>query len=212
MTKLYLIRHGESEANRHRLFAGHSNFDLTELGRRQAQCAADWLDGVPVDRIAASDLLRAYNTAVPLSERRQIPIEPCQNLREISAGAWEGVPFTEIEEKYTADFAVWRTDIGRARCTDGETVRHLGERVLTAITKLAEEADGQTVVIATHATPIRTLLSLWQTGDVLAMKDIPWVPNASITAVRYENGVFTPEIIGSTDHLDGLLTKLPTNV
>lgn len=212
MTKLYLIRHGQSEANHKRLFAGHSNFDLTDLGRRQACCTADWFDGVPVDRIVASDLFRAYNTAVPLSEKRQIPIEPCEDLREVFAGAWEGVSFAEIEEKYTADYTVWRTDIGNAHCTGGETVRHLGERVLAAITKLAEESDGQSVVIATHATPIRALLSLWQTGDVLAMKDIPWVPNASVTAVRYEDGVFTPDIIGSTDHLQGLLTKLPTNV
>lgn len=212
MTKLYLIRHGESEANRHRLFAGHSNFNLTDTGRLQAVCAADWFAGTHIDRIVASDLMRAYNTAVPLSEKRKIPVEPCADFREISAGAWEGISFTEIEEKYPADFSVWRTDIGHARCTDGESVRHLGERVLAAITKIAQESDGQTVVIATHATPIRTLLSLWQTGDVLAMKDIPWVPNASITAVRYENGVFTPEMIGATDHLEGLLTKLPTNV
>ena len=40
MTKLYLIRHGESEANRHALFAGHSNFDLTDVGHRQAACQA----------------------------------------------------------------------------------------------------------------------------------------------------------------------------
>lgn len=212
MTKLYLIRHGESEANRQRLFAGHSNFDLTDTGRRQARCAADWFEGVPVDRIVASDLLRAYHTAVPLAEKRRITIEPSQDFREIFAGVWEGVSFSEIEEKYCADYDVWRTDIGNARCTDGETVRHLGERVLAAVTKLAQETDGGSVVIATHATPIRALLSLWQTGDVLAMKDIPWVPNASITAVRYENGVFTPEKIGSVDHLQGLLTKLPTNV
>ena len=55
---------------------------------------------------------------MPLSQRRQISIEPCGDLREISAGAWEDVPFSEIEEKYTADFNVWRTDIGNARCTD----------------------------------------------------------------------------------------------
>lgn len=212
MTKLYLIRHGESEANHKRLFAGHSNFDLTDLGRRQARCAADWFDGVPVDRIVASDLLRAFNTAAPLSEKRQIATEPCADFREIFAGEWEGVSFSEIEKKHPTDYAVWRTDIGNAHCTGGETVRHLGQRVLAAITKLAEESDGQSVVIATHATPIRVLLSLWQTGDVLAMKEISWVSNASITAVRYENGIFTPESIGATNHLQDLLTKLPTNV
>ena len=212
MTKLYLIRHGQSEANLSRLFAGHSDFLLTETGRMQAERVAEWFTDKPVDFIAASDLLRAYHTAVPLAQGRGMTVTPMQALREVYAGRWEGMAFTAIEETYAADYAVWKNDIGRAVCTEGESVRHLGQRVLAAVTELAQAHDGRSAVIATHATPIRTLLSLWQTGDVLAMKDIPWVPNASITEVRYENGVFTPEKIGMTDHLDGLVTKLPTNV
>lgn len=212
MTKLYLIRHGESEANRRRLFAGQSNFDLTETGHRQAAGAASFFKDIRVDKIIASDLLRAYHTAVPLSEERGLVIEKNENFREIFAGKWEGAAFDEIEEKYPVDYGVWRTDIGCACCTGGESVCHLGERVLAAITKAAIENDGKNVVIATHATPIRALLSLWQAGDVAAMKDIPWVPNASVTSVTYENGAFTVDRIGETDHLAGLLTKLPANV
>ncbi len=212
MTKLYLIRHGESEANRLRRFAGNYDVDLTELGYRQASRIPSAFDGVQIDAIFASDLKRAYNTAVPLAEARGIEIKKNPDFREICAGAWEGALFDEILEKHASDYAVWKTDIANAVCTGGESVAHLAERVLAAITKIAEEYSGKTVVIATHATPIRTLVTRWKTGELRNMKDFPWVPNASVTRVAYADGTFTLEEIGYTGHLDGMLTSLPASV
>ncbi len=212
MTKLYFIRHGESEANRQRRFAGNYDVDLTELGYSQAAHIPFAFTDVRIDAVFASDLKRAYQTAVPLAESRGLEIIKAPDFREIRAGAWEGALFDEIMQKHSAEYAVWKTDIGRAVCTDGESVAHLAERVLAAAEKIAREYDGKTVVIATHATPIRALSTLWTTGDLSSMKDVAWVPNASVTRVSFENGVFTSEEIGSTGHLDGLLTRLPANV
>ncbi len=212
MTKLYLIRHGESQANCQRRFAGNYDIDLTELGYAQAVRIPPVFDGVPIDAIFASDLQRAYHTAVPLAESRGMQIIKAPDFREIYAGEWEGATFDEITERYAEDYAVWKNDIGRAVCTGGESVAHLAERVLAAITKIARGYDGKTVVIATHATPIRSLVTRWQTGDLSEMKNIPWVPNASVTRVSFDNGIFTIEEIGYTGHLDGMLTKLPANV
>ena len=212
MTKLYFIRHGESEANREKRFAGNYDVDLTELGYRQAAHIPSAFAGVHIDAIFASDLKRAYQTAVPLAESRGMEIIKAPDFRELHAGAWEGALFDEIMKKHSAAYAVWKTDIGRAVCTDGESVAHLADRVLAAAEKIAQEYDGKTVVIATHATPIRTLTTLWTAGDLSAMKDVPWVPNASVTRVCYADGRFALEETGSTNHLDGLLTHLPANV
>ncbi|MBR2848751.1 MAG: histidine phosphatase family protein [Clostridia bacterium] len=212
MTKLYLIRHGESEANRARLFAGNFDIDLTELGYAQAEHIPEYFREIHIDAIFASDLKRAYHTACPLAKARNLPVVKEPSFREISAGAWEGVHFDTIMEKYKEDYTVWREDIGRAVCTNGESVLQLSRRVSAAITRIAEENDGKTVVIATHATPIRSLISLWATGSLRDMKEYKWVPNASITEASYENGVFTLENIGITEHLEGLLTKLPPTV
>lgn len=212
MTKLYLIRHGESEANRLRRFAGNYDIDLTDLGYSQAARIPAVFDGVQIDAIFASDLKRAYYTAVPLADERKMDIIKAPDFREIRAGKWEGALFDEIMENYGEDYAVWKNDIGHAVCTDGESVAHLAERVLYAITNIARDYDGKTVVIATHATPIRTLVTLWKTGDLENMKEIAWVPNASVTSVSFENGVFTLGEIGNTEHLDGMLTRLPANV
>lgn len=212
MTKLYLIRHGESQANLSRSFAGSYNIDLTEKGKEQAERVPLYFVDKQVDCIFSSDLLRAYNTALPLAKERGIDIIKCRALREISAGQWEARTFAEIMEKYAEDYDVWLHDIGKARCTGGESSAELGARVYAAIARIVRENEGKTVVITTHATPIRAMVALLKTGSVDGMKDFPWVPNASVTEITYADGMFTLDGIGCTDHLDGLLTKLPTNV
>ena len=68
-TRLYMIRHGQSEGNLKNLFLGHTDMDLTELGHLQAEMAAEYLATVPVDVIYASDLKRAFHTALHTSEK-----------------------------------------------------------------------------------------------------------------------------------------------
>ena len=212
MTQLYLIRHGESEANHQRVFAGNYNIDLTELGYRQAAKIPAYFKGIHIDAIFASDLLRAYHTACPLAEERGIDIVKETALREISAGAWEGQKFDWIMETHAADYTVWRNDIGNAVCTGGESVLQVSKRVLSAIEKIAKAYDGKSVVLATHATPIRSMISLWETGSLAGMQAYKWVPNASVTSVTYDEGKFTVREIGCTEHLLDLLTELPPNV
>jgi broad specificity phosphatase PhoE len=108
MTKLVLIRHGQSMANATNRFAGHSDFDLSDLGRHQAELAAEYIaKHFKIDAIYASDLLRAYNTAVPSSGLLGLSIEPRKGLREIFAGKWESMSFEDIQKTYTADFDTW---------------------------------------------------------------------------------------------------------
>ena len=89
-THLYLIRHGESEANKIDAFAGHSQFNLTAQGRAQAEKAAEYLSTLHVDAIYSSDLPRAFQTAQPTAERLGMTVVKREQLREIEAGEWEG--------------------------------------------------------------------------------------------------------------------------
>lgn len=213
MTKFILVRHGQSEANRLGLFAGHSDFPLSDLGLLQAEKTAEYiLAHHTVDVIYSSDLKRAYSTALPVSKRTGIEIIPDTRLREIFAGEWESMPFSEIAEKFPEDRTLWKNDIANSRPTDGESVRELADRILTRLTEIGEENCGKTVLITFHATPIRSVQALWQTGDLGYMKEIDWVPNASVTVAEYENGKFTLTLVGEDEHLSSLSTKLPPTV
>ena len=212
MTKFIMIRHGHSMANSRKEFGGQCDYALSDLGRLQAEKCAEALKNEKIDAVYASDLKRAYDTAVPVAERQELPIVLHKGLREIFAGDWEGKLFDELCVKYEADYTVWRTDIGRARCTGGESVAELSERVLKALSDIAKDNEGKTVCIATHATPIRAVCAAASGLDACEMAKIPWVSNASISVFEYDGGVLRAVEVDNARHLGDLKTNLPANV
>lgn len=213
MTKLLLIRHGESQANRNKIFAGHYDTDLQDTGVLQAQLTAQYIaENFNVDKVYASDLKRAFKTGKALADATNTELIATAELREINAGKWEGMVFDEIPKVYTKDFDMWYTDIGNARCTDGESVAELGERIMGILTKIASENEGKTIGIATHATPIRVMQTLVQTGDLNDMANVPWVSNASVSVFNYDSGIWSVESISIDEHLGNIRTAPPKEV
>lgn len=212
MTTIYLIRHGESTSNVHKTFTGQQDAPLTALGHKQADCISRYFLGIHIDRIYASDLSRAYETAVPLSKVSRVPIEKNAAFREINGGKWEYEKFTELTDLYPEDYACWRYDLCNARPTGGESIREICKRTTEAVDGIAYAHPGETVVIATHAVPIRVMLSKWLTGGIEEIDKTAWVPNASITKVEYKDGVYTPLEIGITSHLADMITNLPDKI
>ena len=156
MTKLLLIRHGESEANNKGLFAGQYDAPLVAKGIEQAEKTAEYIvEKYAPAKIYASDLKRAYCTAIPISKRIGVEIITNQGLREIYAGKWQKMAFDDLEKEFSDDYGLWLNDIGNACCSGGESVKALGERVMATLTAIAKENYGETIAVATHATPIR---------------------------------------------------------
>lgn len=213
MTTILMVRHGESEANRNKVFAGNLDADLQHRGEKQAQKTAEFIANTyKVDKIYASDLKRAFKTGKALADLVSVEIVPDCRLREINAGKWEGETFDDLEKKYPEEYTTWRTDLGNARCTEGESTRELGERILAILTEIAEQNDGKTVVIATHATPVRAMQTHCIYGGFGRMQDVKWVSNASVSEFFFENGKFSCGKISQDEHLCDLRTVLAANV
>lgn len=212
MTKLLLIRHGESEANHNAFFAGQYDARLMPKGMEQAEKTAKYIvEKYHPVRIYASDLTRAYDTARPVAGLLAADIITDQRIREIYAGKWQKMRFDDLEKTYPEDYAVWLKDIGNACCSGGESVKQLSIRVMEALTDIAKENDGRTVAVATHATPIRAAQTVIQYGDIGCMKNVPWVSNGSVTVLEY-NGEWKCVSISEDDHLGGDKTSFPANV
>lgn len=211
-TTLILVRHGYSVSNDQKYFTGGMDIPLTETGKLQAEKCAAYLKDIPADFIYSSDLSRAMDTAKPISEALNLPIIPDSALREISAGLWEGEYFTELEKRFPESYRTWKENIGLAVCDGGESVKAFSDRILKGVTAIAERHPGKTIVIATHATPIRVLCTVASGLPIEKMAEIPWVKNASINIFEYESGAFTIVRKDLTDHLGDLKTALPKNV
>lgn len=210
MTRLILIRHGQSLANASDLFAGHSDFDLSDFGKLQASLAATYLQQHErIDAIYSSDLLRAYHTACPIGEAFGLPVQKDTTLREIFAGEWEAMAFSDIAVQYPEAFGVWRQDYSHACPVGGESTAEVYRRVVPHIRALAEANDGKCLLIATHATVVRAFdahargLGAEETGK------ISFSHNASINIYTYNEGKVEVVESNITRHLGDHVTVLP---
>ncbi len=207
MTRLVITRHGQSIANAEHRFAGHSDFDLSELGYAQAELVANYIcthESPTV--IYSSDLLRAYHTAVPTAKRLGLEVIPTEELREIFAGEWEGMTTEEIAEKYTHDFDIWRNDYANSRCTGGESTAEVYHRILKTVSRLAEKHDGCTIMLSTHATVVRALCTAALGLSAEHAGEIPFTHNASVNIFEYESGKLTPIATDIIEHLGDLVS------
>ena len=212
-TTILLVRHGQSEANLEGVFAGHTGHPLTPLGHEQAERAAKYIkETYAVDTVYSSDLPRAFQTADHIARAFSLPVITNAQFREINGGAWENVPYSELLKVFPEDFGLWSRDIGNATCTDGEAVLSVANRVYQAMIDVAEANPGKCIVVASHATPIRS--SLWKISgrDVSAMQSSTWVGNCGISELLYEGGTLKLVKENYTGHLVGVETNLPKDV
>ncbi len=213
MTKLLLIRHGQSTANLNDLFAGFSNFDLTELGYLQARKTAEFVrQNYSPSEVLSSDLDRAYHTGEQVSKLLGIPITKNKNLREIYAGKWEGAKFSDLPSDYPDEYKCWTENIGCFTCPEGESIAQLYERIVGEITRIATDNPGKTVVVATHATPIRVFMTYCKKLSLSMMHEVKWASNASVTEVDFNDGIFTVIKEDICEHLKEFATHLPDSI
>lgn len=207
-TTLLLIRHGESEANREAYFAGQIDAELVENGICQAMTSAQFVkENYDVSAIYSSDLQRAYRTAECFSEVLGLDIIKETGLREINGGDFQGKQHAQLPELFPREYGnVWLHNIGNAKCPNGESVAELGQRVITTLEKIANENPGKTILISTHATPIRATQCIVENGSVENMENTPWASNASVTEITYEDGKWELIRASIDDHLKDLKT------
>lgn len=213
MTRLIFIRHGQSLANQQNRFAGQTDVPLTELGMAQAERAAEYiLKREKIDKIYSSDLRRAYDTALPVSRLTGLPINSVTGLREICAGVWEGRLVSEIMIEYEKEFYAWRNDYSNARCPGGESVEEVYGRVVTCVKQIARENDGLTLLLTSHASPIRAVDCNSRGWGWERMSDVPFVNNSAISIFEYDSDTNSISLIERDiiEHLDpSMITFIP---
>lgn len=210
--RIFFVRHGQSIGNLVGRFLGITDLNISELGHKQAERTAHFLNKENIDALYSSDLIRAYNTAVPLAKLKGLDIIKDKGLREIVAGEWENTPFDELVERYTDEYAkTWINDIGFAKPVGGESVAELSDRVYDTVKRIAEQNNGKTVAIFTHATPIRAFFCKIYGKTLAEMKNVPWATNASVSEAVFENGVFKPIRYSYDEFMGEISTGLPKN-
>lgn len=212
MTDIYLVRHGESEGNHSNIFTGQYEVPLTDTGKLQAAKTAEYLSNVKFDAVYSSDLSRAFDTAKFIAEKQGLTVIARKELREICVGEWEGVPFDTVVKKYPDTFKRWREKMYDSCAEGGESMRELNERILTEVTRIAENHDGKSVAVVSHGTPIRVLICKAKGLPFEEIGSLGWVSNASVTHIQFDKNAFKLVSVDYDEHLLGMKTRLSNGI
>jgi len=158
LTRLLLVRHGDTEFNSSRRFMGHSDIELSPDGRRQIERLRDYLTGDSIEAAYASDLRRTMTTAAILAGGRDLQVIPCPELRELNYGLCEGLTFGEIGRDYP-DVAKQCIDFSPAlEFPQGETFHAFAARVVRFLQRVKDDGRNGPVLVVSHNGPIKVLI------------------------------------------------------
>jgi broad specificity phosphatase PhoE len=206
VTNVLLIRHGQSQGNAERRFGGHTSTPLSALGRDQAQTTALTLKSESITVIYSSDLVRAIETAKPLSNLTGLPVNGTTAFRERDVGVMEGLTFEDAAQQHPEQYAaLLRRDFEHV-LAGGESYRQLLDRARQKLDQIIEEHRGGRIAVFSHTGTICILaLHLMGALDAPELKPV-WISSANCGITRFElrdDGFVRVLMINDTRHLLG---------
>lgn len=203
MTKIYLVRHCESEGNKKRIFQGRHNTDISEKGAKQLACLAERFKDVGLDKIYSSSLLRARKTALAIAERKGMTVETDDAFIEINLGELDGNPWDFIFDNNPDLKYAWYNEPYNFAPPGGETMKQIYTRAKNGLKKLvdAPENKDKTILIATHGCCLRNLLCYVMFDDIKRLGEVPGSSNTGVTLLLCDENGIKIDCQGDVSHL-----------
>ncbi|MBD0692615.1 bifunctional RNase H/acid phosphatase [Streptomyces sp. CBMA123] len=203
-TTFVLLRHGETPLTPEKRFSGSGGTDpeLSDKGRWQAERAAEALAARgSIQAVVASPMRRTRQTAEIVTARLGLEVRYEDGLREVDFGAWEGLTFAEVQERYPDDLSAWLGSAKAKPTGSGESFTTLTHRAGAARDRILARYAGKTVLVVSHVSPIKTLvrLALGAPPDSMYRMELS---AASICAVQYyADGNASVRLLNDGSHL-----------
>lgn len=206
MTLLLLVRHGHTDAAGKRLTGWAPGVHLNERGREEADGLVARLEDVPIDAIYSSPLERCRETAAPLAHARRLSVHIRRGLIETGYGDWTGRTISQLRR--TKLWSTVERTPSAVRFPGGESLLEVQARAVEELSRIAADHPTGTVVVVSHADPIRLFIAHVGGAHVDHLHRLV-VDTASVTAVSLDHG--TPRLlkVNDTGGLTGLARREP---
>ncbi|MBK7463103.1 MAG: histidine phosphatase family protein [Betaproteobacteria bacterium] len=210
ITRLCLVRHGETEWNAARRIQGQIDIGLNETGLRQAEAAGRWLKMAGIMALYSSDLKRARTTAEAIGQARGLVPVLVPEMRERRYGTFEGLTYDEAKVKYPEGYAAFEGRNADYSFENGESLHAMFERVTSRLKEIAAAHAGQNVVVVLHG-GVLDIINRFARGNSLEAPRDFLIPNAGLNWIAAVDGKWHIETWGETAHLEaGVLDELPS--
>lgn len=190
MTRIVLVRHGETEWHTDNRYAGRTDVALTPLGHRQAETLAGWATAADLDAIWCSPLSRARDTAAVVASATGHELRIDDRLVELDFGDAEGLTADDMSSRFPDRLAAFRADPVAHHLPGGEDPNEAVLRAVAVTTDITgAHPDGRVLVVA-HTTLIRLLLCHLMGVETREYRRVfPFVRNGAITEIGLRGGV-----------------------
>lgn len=210
LTRICLVRHGETEWNAERRIQGQIDIGLNETGRRQAVAAGRWLKRAGIVALYSSDLKRAWTTAESIGAEIGLVPKAVPEMRERRYGVFEGLTYDEARERYPDGYGAFEGRNADYAFENGESLTAMFVRVTDRLKAIAAGHAGQSVAVVLHG-GVLDVINRFVRGNPLEMPRDFLIPNAGINWISVSDGAWHLDTWGETDHLEpGALDELPS--
>lgn len=201
MTKIYFIRHGETEWNTAGRYQGWTDIELSDKGEEQAARLGKRFEKMNVDAIYSSPLKRAYKTAQAIAEPKGIEIIKTDHFKEINFGDWEGFTTKELKETYGKEFIEFYNEPYKGKFPGEGSFELVTQRIKIGLEKILNESANKTIVIVSHGGLVR-LAIMYLLDMEGSMYRKTWLDNTSISTVEINEGFNLLRTLNDVAHLD----------
>lgn len=160
MMRLYLARHGQTEMNKKKLYYGTLDVSIDESGVKQCLQLSQKLAAVSFDHVITSSLKRSVESARIILKESNVKTTVYNELSEIDFGLWEGLHYTEVQNRYPKEWMLWSEDWMNFQVPDGESFRMFYSRVKACFEQILQQNKDETVLIVAHAGTLKIIATL----------------------------------------------------
>ncbi len=171
MTRMFLVRHGETTLSIEDRFAGSTDVPLGPNGRMQAERLAARLARDPIAAAYCSPMQRTVETASIVAQPHGLELVRRDGLREIDHGRWEGLRRADVEALYPDEYAAWEEDPFTFAPVGGESGVQVVARALPVIREIVVSRPGENVLVVSHKATIRLILATLLGFDARGYRD-----------------------------------------
>ncbi|MEW6096836.1 MAG: histidine phosphatase family protein [bacterium] len=206
MTKIILVRHGQTAWNKEEIFRGRIDIDLDETGISQAKLLAKRLGELQINAVYSSPLKRALNTAIPIANYHGLKVNIDDHFIDINYGNWEGKSNEEVKETFKDLYQKWIKDPHLLRIPDGETLDEVRIRAVTGLNQILAKHGEETIAIVSHRVVNKVLICALLGLDNSSFWKIKQ-DTACFSIFNYENNNFTLTLHNESCHLKSIQAK-----
>ena len=203
MTRIYLVRHGQTAWNKEEIFRGRTDVPLNETGLREAQLAGEYFREMEIHAIYSSPLLRAWETAQKIADVQRLEVRSLQGIIDMCFGEWEGQSLKDVQEKDGQRFQQWKNEPHLVKIPGGETLDEVRDRAMAVLEETIQSHSGKTLLFVSHRVVNKVILCsilgldnshFWQIGQ----------ESTAINLIQHRDGKYVLSLLNEACHLKRL--------